>query len=298
MNAEPAPGMAEVLVPGATPWRIGKVRSVYDLGERIVVIASDRLSAYDAILPTPISDKGRVLTALSAFWFARLAAARPHHLLSTVLADLPDPYRSHAPLAGRVMLCKKAERVDIECVVRGHLTGSGWREYREHGTLHGQTLPAGLSDGARLDPPVFTPTTKAEQGHDEPIPHGTLGELLGKDLADELEERSLALYIEARAIALTAGLVLADTKFEFGHVDGQLTLIDELLSPDSSRYWDQAAWEEGQLVSFDKQFVRDWLDQAGWDHVPPAPALPPDVVAATRARYLEAARRFLGAEWT
>lgn len=298
MNAAPAPGMSKVQVPGAAAWRVGKVRSVYDLGDRIVVVASDRLSAYDAILPTPIPDKGRVLTALSAFWFARLAAARPHHLLSTAQADLPEPFRSHAPLEGRVMLCQKAERVDVECVVRGHLTGSGWREYKEHGTLHGRALPSGLADGARLDPPVFTPTTKAEQGHDEPIAHGTLGQHVGEELAQELEQRSLELYVEARAIALAAGLVLADTKFEFGHVEGRLTLIDELLSPDSSRYWDRAAWEEGRLVSFDKQFVRDWLDQGGWDHVPPAPALPPDVVDATRARYLEAARRFLGAEWT
>ncbi len=290
-------GLLEIAVPGIAPWRVGKVRTVYDLGERLVVVASDRLSAYDAILPTPIPDKGKVLTALSAFWFARLASARPHHLLSTARAELPEPFRSQAALEGRVMLCMKAERVDVECVVRGHLTGAGWREYKEHGTLHGRVLPQGLVDGARLDPPVFTPTTKAEAGHDEPIAHGTLGARVGEELAAALEARSLALYEEARPIALDAGLVLADTKFEFGFIDGRLTLIDELLSPDSSRYWDRAAYDEGRLVSFDKQYVRDWLDRSGWDHAPPAPALPPDVVAATRERYLEAARRFLGAEW-
>ena len=290
--------MIDVSVQGATPWRVGKVRTVYDLGDRLVVVASDRLSAYDAILPTPIPDKGRVLTALSAFWFARLAAARPHHLISTTLPDLPAPFRDDPRLAGRVMLCRRAERVDIECVVRGYLTGAGWREYRDHGTLHGRALPKGLHDGARLDPTAFTPTTKAEQGHDEPIPHGALGGIVGEKLAAELETRSVALYEEARGVSARAGLVLADTKFEFGHVDGVLTLIDELLSPDSSRYWDLPAYEAGRLVSFDKQYVRDWLDRSGWDHQPPAPALPDDVVAATRARYLEAARRFLGPQWS
>jgi phosphoribosylaminoimidazole-succinocarboxamide synthase len=285
------------VIPGLAPWRVGKVRTVYDLGERLVVVASDRLSAYDSILPTPIPDKGRVLTALSAWWFARLRAARPHHLLSTELADLPEPFRSRPELRGRVMLCAKAERVDVECVVRGYLTGAGWREYREHGTLNGRRLPAGLHDGARLPGPEFTPSTKAEEGHDEPIPHGTLGAMIGDELARALEARSVALYEEAHAEAAQRGLVLADTKFEFGFVHGELTLIDELLSPDSSRYWDAAEYAQGRLVSFDKQYVRDWLDRSGWDHAPPAPALPADVVAATRARYVEAARRFLGATW-
>jgi phosphoribosylaminoimidazole-succinocarboxamide synthase len=278
------------------PWRIGKVRTVYDLGERLVVVASDRLSAYDSILPTPIPDKGRVLTALSAHWFGGLRAAQPHHLISTDIEALPPTFRSQPDLRGRTMLCRKAERVDVECVVRGYLTGAGWREYRERGTLHGRALPSGLHDGARLDKPAFTPTTKAEHGHDEPI--HDLEAVVGAGLADALETRSLALYEEAHDVALQRGLVLADTKFEFGFVDGVLTLIDELLSPDSSRYWDRPAYDAGRLVSFDKQYVRDWLDQSGWNHDPPAPALPDDVVAATRARYLEAARRFLGADWT
>jgi phosphoribosylaminoimidazole-succinocarboxamide synthase len=288
--------VAEIVVPGVAPWRRGKVRSVYDLGDRLLLVASDRLSAYDCILPTPIPDKGRVLTLLSAHWFRHLAAARPHHLLSIDAADFPEPFRSLPALAGRSMLCTRARRVDIECVVRGHLTGAGWREYRAHGTLHGEPLPAGLADGAPLDPPRFTPTTKAEEGHDEPIPRDRLAGLVGGPLARALEERSLALYREARARALDAGLVLADSKFEFGLVDGTLTLIDELLSPDSSRYWDRAAYEAGRLESFDKQYVRDWLDRSGWDHRPPAPSLPPGVVAATRQRYLEAARRLTGRE--
>ncbi len=297
MNAFPAartPGLLAVPIPGVTPWRRGKVRDVYDLGERLLVVATDRLSAYDCVLPTPIPDKGAILTALSAFWFRTLAAAQPHHFLSTDRADFPAPFREHPELDGRTMLCLKAERIDVECVVRGALTGSGWREYRAHGTLHGAPLPAGLVDGAPLDLPVFTPTTKAEHGHDEPIPHGALPALVGEALARELEERSVALFVEARTRARAAGLELADTKFEFGHVAGRLTLIDEILSPDSSRYWDGAEYAAGRLVGFDKQFVRDWLDHSGWDHVPPAPALPPDVVTATRARYLEALSRLAG----
>jgi phosphoribosylaminoimidazole-succinocarboxamide synthase len=292
------PGLSDLTIPGIEPWRRGKVRVVYDLGETLLVVATDRLSAYDAILPTPIPDKGRVLTALSAWWFGTLKAAQPHHLLSLARRDFPAPFAGRPELAGRAMLCRKAERIDVECVVRGHLTGAGWREYRAHGTLHGEPLPAGLVDGAPLVPARFTPTTKAHEGHDEPIPTGDLGRLVGADLAQALEVRSLALYEEARAVAHARGLVLADTKFEFGFVEGRLTLIDELLSPDSSRFWDLAAYERGELLSFDKQYVRDWLDRSGWSHEPPAPALPPEVVAKTRARYLEAARRFLGATWS
>ncbi len=297
MNAFPAartPGLIAVPIPGVTPWRRGKVRDVYDLGERLLVVATDRLSAYDCVLPTPIPDKGAILTALSAFWFRTLVAATPHHLLSTDRADFPVPFRDHPELDGRAMLCLKAERIDVECVVRGALTGSGWREYRRHGTLHGAPLPPDLVDGSPLDPPVFTPTTKAEQGHDEPIPRGALPALVGAGLARELEERSVALFVEARVRARVAGLELADTKFEFGHVAGRLTLIDEILSPDSSRYWDGAEYAMGRHVGFDKQFVRDWLDHSGWNHLPPAPALPPDVVAATRERYLEALARLVG----
>ncbi len=289
-----APGRLDVPIPGATPWRRGKVRDVYDLGDRLLVVATDRLSAYDCVLPTPIPDKGAILTALSAHWFRTLAAAQPHHLLSTDRADFPAPFRDRPELDGRAMLCRKAERIDVECVVRGALTGSGWREYQAHGTLHGATLPSGLVDGSPLDPPIFTPTTKAEHGHDEPIAHGALPSLVGGGLARALEERSIALFVEARTRARAAGLELADTKFEFGHVAERLTLIDEILSPDSSRFWDGAEYASGRLIGFDKQFVRDWLDRSGWDHRPPGPELPADVVAATRARYLEALSRLAG----
>jgi phosphoribosylaminoimidazole-succinocarboxamide synthase len=288
--------MSEVRVPGAEPWRRGKVRSIYEAGpDHLVIVASDRLSAYDSVLPTPIPGKGVILTALSAFWMRTLAAASPHHLVSDDAAGFPAPFAASAALlAGRAQLVRRAERVDIECVVRGHLTGSGLREYRERGTVCGIRLPAGLRDGSRLDPAIFTPATKADAGHDENISFERMAALVGRDTAEELRERSLAIYEEARAWAWPRGLVLADTKFEFGRVDGALTLIDEALTPDSSRYWDRAGYEAGPLLSFDKQVVRDWLDHGGWNHEPPAPALPPDVVRRTQERYLEAWRRLTG----
>jgi phosphoribosylaminoimidazole-succinocarboxamide synthase len=284
----------EIVVPGASPLHRGKVRSVYAAGQHLLLVASDRLSAYDAVLPTPIPDKGRVLTQLSAFWFRRLAAARPHHCLSTALADFPEPFRSLDSLDGRSMLCRRAAPIPVECVVRGHLAGSATREYRARGTLHGEPLPAGLGEGSPLSPARFTPTTKAQTGHDEPLTREEFRALLGETLARELEERSLALFTEASPICRAAGLVLADAKFEFGHAGGEVVLIDECLSPDASRFWDGAAFDEGRLESFDKQFVRDFLDASGWNHEPPAPALPAAVVAATRERYVEAARRLLG----
>ncbi len=282
-------------VPGVRPWHEGKVRTVYEAGaERLLVVASDRISAYDSILPTPIPDKGCVLTQLSVFWFERLQAAAPHHLVSAERRDFPAPFGDLDWLEGRAMLCRRARRVDVECVVRGYLTGSGYREYRKSGTLNGEPLPAGLRDGSPLDPPRFTPTTKAEQGHDLPMTRDEVRSAVGRETAERLERRSLALYREAAEIARGAGLVLADTKFEFGWVEGELTLIDEILSPDAARYWDAAAYAAGRLESYDKQFVRDWLDRSGWDHEPPAPELPADVVAATRERYVQAAARLMG----
>jgi len=286
----------ESVLPGLTPWRRGKVRSVYEAGpDHLVMVASDRLSAYDSVLPTPIPDKGRILSGLSAWWMRSLASAAPHHLVSDDPRTFPPPFAAHAArLAGRSQLVRRAERVDIECVVRGYLTGSGLREYRADGTVCGLKLPAGLHDGSKLEPAIFTPATKADEGHDENISFERMVEIVGGETARALRARSLAIYEEARARAWEAGLVLADTKFEFGWVDGALTLIDEALSPDSSRYWDRAEYEAGRLLSFDKQYVRDWLDQSGWDHEPPAPALPPDVVAKTRERYLEALHRLTG----
>ena len=293
---EPAHAVREVQVPGVLPWRRGKVRTVFEAGpEHFVIIASDRLSAYDSILPTPIPGKGAILSLISAFWMKHLAAAQPNHLVSDDTADFPEPFRSQAHwLRGRAQLVRRAERIDIECVVRGHLTGSGWREYRNTQSVCGIALPAGLGDGSRLEPAIFTPATKSDEGHDENISFERMVEIAGRATSEALRERSLALYEEARAHALARGLVLADTKFEFGVIDGQLTLIDEALSPDSSRYWDRDEYELGRLLSFDKQYVRDWLDESGWDHEPPAPALPDEVVHRTQERYLEAIQRLSG----
>jgi phosphoribosylaminoimidazole-succinocarboxamide synthase len=282
----------------------GKVRDVYDLGDHLLIVATDRLSAFDHILPTPIPDKGRVLTALSAFWFDFTRTVVANHML-TVAADempasvMPASVRGLvAGLEGRAMLVRRAERIDAECVVRGYLAGSAWTEYRATGAVAGIRLPAGLTEGASLSEPLFTPATKSAAGHDENITFETLADMIGGDLASRLRDLSLAVYTRARAHARGCGLVVADTKFEFGFVTGagnrEVILIDEVLTPDSSRFWDAAAHARGDRLPFDKQFVRDYLLRSGWDREPPAPALPDDVVAATRARYLEAHLRLTG----
>ena len=293
---DPSRAMAEIEIPGTTPWRRGKVRSVFEADpEHFVIVASDRLSAYDSILPTPIPGKGAILSMISAFWMRTLKSAAPHHLVSDDPADFPPSFAtSRERLRGRAQLVRRADRVDIECVVRGYLTGSGWKEYRAGGTVCGIRLPAGLHDGSMLEPAIFTPATKNDVGHDENISFERMGAITGADTAEALRSRSLAIYEEARAWAWRRGLVLADTKFEFGRIDGELTLIDEALTPDSSRYWDREEYEAGRLLSFDKQYVRDWLDRSGWDHEPPAPALPDDVVRRTQERYLEAIQRLSG----
>ncbi len=290
------PGVADIDLPGLTPWRRGKVRAIYEAGpDRLVLVASDRLSAYDHVLPTPIPDKGRVLTQLSAFWMRTLRAADPHHMVSEDPVTFPVPFNAHAQaLAGRSMLVKRAERFDVECVVRGYLTGSGWKEYKAGGAVCGVKLPAGLKEGARLAEPIFTPATKEDEGHDVNITFEEMVRRVGRQDATELRERSLAIYREAHDHALARGLVLADTKFEFGRINQRITLIDEVLSPDSSRWWDRDEYAAGRLLSFDKQYVRDWLDGSGWNHEPPAPALPADVVERTRERYLEAMQRLTG----
>ena len=270
----------------------GKVRDVYALGEdRLLIVATDRLSAFDHVLPTPIPDKGRVLTLLSAFWFERTATLVPNHLLTLDLRPLGLPDE----LQDRAMVVRRARRIDVECVVRGYLAGSAWEEYRERGTVGGVALPAGLRPGDRLPEPLFTPATKAAAGHDENITVARLADLVGPALAHELRERSVALYRAAHALAWERGLVLADTKFEFGFGPREdLILIDEALTPDSSRYWDRAAYAAGRPEPFDKQYVRDYLTRIGWNREPPAPALPPEVVAATRERYRECYRRLVG----
>ncbi|MDQ7844168.1 MAG: phosphoribosylaminoimidazolesuccinocarboxamide synthase [Armatimonadota bacterium] len=276
----------------------GKVRDVYAAEDRLLIVATDRLSAFDHVLPTPIPDKGRVLTQLSAFWFTKTADLVRNHLLTVrpeeIVRQLPALQAVPRDLLdGRVMLVERCARIDVECVVRGYLTGSALEEYARDGTVAGVPLPPGLRNGDRLPEPVFTPATKAAVGHDETITFAALQEVVGRELADALRTISLSLYRRAANHAAARGLILADTKFEFGMRDGEVVLIDEALTPDSSRYWD-AAHYPGALVAFDKQVVRDYLTRIGWNREPPAPALPADVVAATRARYLETYTRLTG----
>jgi phosphoribosylaminoimidazole-succinocarboxamide synthase len=274
----------------------GKVRDIYDLGDQLLIVATDRLSAFDVVLPTGIPDKGRVLTSLSAFWFDRLRSLVRTHFLTAAVDAYPPPLRQHrALLDGRTMIVQKLRRVDIECVVRGYLAGSAWKEYAATGRVGSAPLPPGLRQGDRLPEPLFTPATKAGSGHDENITEVEMAEIVGASLTRRLREASLAIYREAARWTEQCGLVLADTKFEFG-VDGEeVVLIDEALTPDSSRFWDAAAYAAtGSTESYDKQIVRDYLEGMGWNKRPPAPPLPPEVVGATRARYLEAHRRLTG----
>jgi phosphoribosylaminoimidazole-succinocarboxamide synthase len=274
-------------------WR-GKVRDVYDMGETLLIVATDRISAFDVVLPTPIPDKGKLLTQISAWWFRALDKVVPNHLISTDVKDFPIEARrrSAKELEGRSMLVKSAKRVDIECVVRGYIAGSGWKEYQKTGELWGRKLPKGLQEAERLPQPIFTPTTKAETGHDEPMTPEQVEQAVGAELAKELEKKSLALFEAASKQVAKCGLLLADTKFEFGHHDGKLILIDEALTPDSSRYWDGATYKPGKTPdNFDKQFVRDYLESLKWDKRPPAPTLPAEVVRKTAERYAEVLKR-------
>ena len=290
--------LTESAIPGATLFRHGKVREVYEAGtDQLLMVASDRLSAFDVVLPTPIPDKGRVLTQLSNFWFERTRKIVPNHLLETDVAKFPPPFRGRRELEGRSVLVQRAERIDYECVARGYLAGSGWAEYRKTGTVAGERLPPGLDESARLHDPIFTPATKAITGHDENISRAQLAAALGRELAKQLEDVTIALYRHAHAYALGQGLILADTKFEFGLLDGKLVLIDEALTPDSSRYWDAATYRPGEAPpSYDKQFVRDFLNAQGWDHEPPGPVLPDAVVRGTTDRYRECYRKLTGSE--
>jgi phosphoribosylaminoimidazole-succinocarboxamide synthase len=289
--------VADQTVRGLTHLRSGKVRDLYEVDDdHLLLVASDRVSTYDVVHPTPVPDKGRVLTAVSAFWFDHLEV--DHHLVSTDLADLPielDPADAER-LAGRSMLCRKVDIVPFECVVRGYLVGSGWKEYQRDGTVSGIRLPEGLVEADRLPEPIFTPATKAEQGdHDENVSFEVMAGALGDDLASRLRDLSLELYRLGAEHAASRGIILADTKFEFGLRDGQVLLADEVLTPDSSRYWPADAWAPGATPpSFDKQYVRDYATSTGWDKQPPAPELPGDVVAATRARYVEAYEKLTG----
>jgi len=277
----------------------GKVRETYEVDdEHLLLVATDRLSAFDVVFDQPIPDKGAVLTRLSAWWFDQLGHLGRTHFVSANPDDMPEPARA-PELAGRSMLVRRAQRVDAECVVRGYLAGSGWSEYQRTGMVCGHPLPDGLREADRLPEPIFTPSTKAEIGHDENITRDQLAELVGPGLARELEDRSIALYVEGGRRAEEVGLILADTKFEFGFIDGELALIDEVLTPDSSRFWDGARYAPGSSPqSFDKQFVRDFVAASGWNKEPPAPTLPDDVIAGTRDRYVAAYERLTGRPWS
>ncbi|HEX8707548.1 MAG TPA: phosphoribosylaminoimidazolesuccinocarboxamide synthase [Pyrinomonadaceae bacterium] len=278
--------------------RRGKVRDVYQVDdEHLLIVATDRVSAFDCVSPTPIARKGQVLTALSRFWFERLGQVVPNHLVTTVLEEMPEVVRRHAEqLRGRSMLVRRTEVFPVECVVRGFLAGSGWKDYVRTGEVCGHRLPAGLLESERLPEPIFTPATKAEEGHDENIGEERMCELLGRERTGFLRETSLRLYAEASAYARRRGIIIADTKFEFGtDREGRITLIDEALTPDSSRFWPAEQYRPGgPQPSFDKQFVRDYLESLDWNKRPPAPPLPPEVATATTSRYLEAYRLLTG----
>ncbi len=270
------------------PVRRGKVRDIYDLGDQLLLVSTDRISAFDWVLPTGIPDKGRVLTQISEFWFGHLDG--PNHLLTMDLSELDLPGETdRSMLEGRSMLVRKASVVPIECVVRGYLDGSGWREYQQTGEVCGIRLPAGLQQGAQLAEPIFTPATKEETGHDINISFEKMVEIVGEETSTELRQRSLDLYMRGSQFAREKGIIIADTKFEWGRFDEELILIDEVLTPDSSRFWPLDAYQEGQTQpSFDKQFVRDWLSETDWDKDSPPPALPDEIVQQTRDKYIEA----------
>ena len=284
------PALREVRIPGRKPDYSGKVRDLYDLGDRLLIVATDRVSAYDVILNEGIPGKGRVLTQISRFWFEKLEHILPHHCITTDVGEFPEPFRSQRELLeGRAMLVHRAKRYDVECVVRGYLAGSGWKEYQATGAVCGVELPRGLKLSSRLPEPIFTPATKAQEGHDENIDFNRMASIVGGSVAERLREVSLRIYREAAAHAERCGLILADTKFEFGERDGRPLWIDEALSPDSSRYWSIATYEEGVAQdSFDKQVIRDYLDSIHWDRNPPPPALPAEVLARTARRYEDA----------
>ena len=296
MTETAASTLLETKIPGLRLWRRGKVRDVYDLGERLLVVATDRISAFDVVLPTGIPQKGVVLTQLSLFWFRLLEGLTPNHVVTGDVAEYGpalQPYRDQ--LEGRSMLVVKTDPFPVECVVRGYITGSGWKDYQATGAVCGIELPSGLRESDRLDPPIFTPSTKAETGHDENISFERMAGMVGAARAAELRDLSLEIYRRARAHAEGRGVILADTKFEFGTRDGRVVWIDEALTPDSSRFWSREAYAPGRSQpSYDKQFVRDYLESIRWNKQPPAPSLPDDVVDRTRAKYLEAYERITG----
>jgi len=286
----------ETNLDGLTLARRGKVRDVYDLGSHLLIVATDRISAFDYILGSGIPDKGKVLTQLSAFWFDHVGDLVPHHVVAVDVDRFPAVTKPHHDvLRGRSMLVKKTDPLPIECVARGYLSGSGWKDYKQTGAVCGISLPAGLRDSDRLPETIFTPATKAESGHDENISEAQAGEIVGADLIRRLRELTLSIYARGVEHAAECGIIIADTKFEFGMIGSELILIDEVLTPDSSRFWPKDTYEPGKSqFSFDKQFVRDHLEAIGWNKQPPVPSLPDDVVERTREKYLEAYKRLTG----
>jgi len=274
---------------GLKPDRAGKVRDVFDLGDRLLIVSTDRLSAYDVILPTQLPGKGVLLTQITLGWYEYFGPALRTHFLTAEVSEYPEPFKNRAELAGRSMLVTKAQRFDIECVVRGYLSGSGWKEYKKSQSVCGIKLPGGLGESAELPEPIFTPATKEDEGHDENISFERMCQIVPRKDAEALRDMSIDLYKRGRDYARDRGIILADTKFEFGLIDGKITLIDEVLTPDSSRFWPADKYAAGRpQESFDKQFVRDYLDASGWDHNPPGPELPDDVVKKTLDRYRDA----------
>ncbi len=288
------PPLISTSMPGLSLIGRGKVRDIYALDSQLLIVATDRISAFDVIMPNPIPGKGRILTQMSAFWFRQMEDIIGNHIISVNPEDYPETCRPYLDiLTGRSMLVKKAQPMPVECIVRGYLSGSGWKDYLRDGTVSGIRLPAGLKESSRLPEPIFTPSTKAPEGeHDMAITKGETENLIGKELTARITEISIAVYNRAAALALTRGIIIADTKMEFGIFDGELIIIDELLTPDSSRFWPQAAYEEGRgQSSFDKQFLRDYLLSLAWDQRPPAPSLPDDIIRKTAEKYEEALRR-------
>ncbi|MBA4393259.1 MAG: phosphoribosylaminoimidazolesuccinocarboxamide synthase [Desulfobacca sp.] len=286
-------GLMETHFDGLKLLSRGKVRDIYDLGKNLLIVATDRISAFDVIMPDPIPGKGIILTQISKFWFGILESITPHHLISTEVKDFPSACRPYeAELKDRSMLVKKTKPLPVECIVRGYLSGSGWKDYQTTGSICGLALPAGLKESDRLDTPIFTPSTKAELGdHDENVTMEEVRILLGEDLSDHLAETSLAIYEKARLLGEEKGIIIADTKFEFGLLDDQCILIDEVLTPDSSRFWPKAQYQAGRSqASFDKQFLRDYLETLNWGKKPPAPDLPVEIIEKTKAKYEEALR--------
>ncbi len=283
-------------LPGLKPFSRGKVRDIYEVGENVLIVTTDRISAFDVVLPTGIPRKGEALTQISRFWFEKTRDIAPNHLITTNVDEMPAEVRAHADvLRGRSMLVKKGGVYPVECIVRGFLAGSGWKDYRKDGAICGIKLPPGLREADMLEQPIFTPTTKAEEGHDMPMTFDEVCNTVGRETAENMRDKSIEIYSAAREYAKSRGIIICDTKFEWAEVDGELTLIDELLTPDSSRFWPADKWRPGRSQeSFDKQFVRDYLEGVGWNKRPPAPELPQQVARKTSEKYQDAYRLLTG----